>query len=114
MDNSQAINEFLGQEVCKDVVMKYIFIKSIEESYDDEYIYKMYGLRPLMIKERYKSLEKDERVKMEKNIREKIEAGEIDLSQEAEKWNRKKLKAERRREISSKRNINEKNIGEER
>lgn len=113
MDNSQAIKDFLRAEVCKDIVIKYIFIKSIEGSYDDDYLYKTYGLRPLMIKKRYKFLEKDEREEMEKTINQKIEAGEIDLNKEAEKWHREKLKAEYCRKIASENSIKGKNRREE-
>lgn len=92
MDNNQAMREFLREKVNIDIVMKYMFIKSMEGRYDDEYLDRMYRIDTTSIRKGYDGLGKEERKKTEENIRKKIAAGEVDLSKEAINWHREGLK----------------------
>ena len=53
MNNNQAMKEFLREKISIDVITKYIFIKSMEEKYDDEYLDRMYRINCRNIRERY-------------------------------------------------------------
>lgn len=91
MDNNQAMRDFLREKLYRDVVMKYVFIKAMEEKYDDEYLDRMYRINCRNIREKYNIIPEEERSRIENDIRKQIDAGEIDLSKEAVNWHREGL-----------------------
>lgn len=110
MDNNQAMREFLREKINVDVITKYIFIKSMEEKYDDEYLSKMYRIDCRNIRQNYSLIPEEERGRIESNIRKQIESGVIDLKKEAVIWHKEGLEKESNRAIN-KRNANKKREG---
>ena len=100
MDNNQAMKKFLREKVNRDVIMKYLFIKTIEKDYDHEYIKTMYRINASAIIEKYNKLSEDERKELETTIRKQIEVGEIDLNKEAVNWHRESLHAKHISEVN--------------
>lgn len=92
MNNNQAMKEFLREKISIDVITKYIFIKSMEEKYDDEYLDRMYRINCRNIREKYSVIPEEDRTRIEDNIRKQIAVGEIDLSVEAANWHREGLR----------------------
>lgn len=104
MDNNQAMREFLREKVYREVIMKYLFIKTLEEKYDDEYIRTIYRINASAIRGEYNALSEDERKQLESNIRKQIESGEINLNKEAINWHRQSLHAKHMSEINEENN----------
>ncbi len=94
MNNEQSMREFLKEKVYYDVIMKYMFIKSMEDRFDDEYLDRMYRINTSRVRGVYKEIGEKEREKIEEKIRMQIEAGEIDLNKEVVRWHREALKRE--------------------
>ena len=113
MDNNQAMRDFLREKIDKDIVMKYLFIKGMGEFYDDEYLTRMYRIDVLKIRQQYDALEQNKRNRIEKDIRDQIVAGEVDLSKEAVIWHREALKRKVKKETNRK-NISKSGKGKER
>ena len=86
-----ALKNFLREKIDREIILKYLFIKSIEEKYEDEYIETKYRIKPGKIRRDYNALDKDKIGNIEKEILAKIEAGEINLNFEAVRWHRESL-----------------------
>lgn len=107
MYNNQAMREFLKEQINRDVIMKYLFIKTIEKDYDDEYIKTMYRINASDIRGKYNALSETERKSLESKIKKQIEAGEINLNEEVVNWHRESLKASYLREVNKNNNKKE-------
>ena len=86
-----ALKNFLREKIDREIILKYLFIKSIEKKYDDEYIETKYRVKPEKIRKDYNALDKNKIESMEKEILAKIEAGEINLNSEAARWHKESL-----------------------
>lgn len=86
MINNEAMRKYLKEQVSRDLIIKYMFIKSKEEKYSDEYIQKKYKINALKIRALYKALDKEEVGRLEKTIINQIETGEINLDEQAVIW----------------------------
>ena len=95
MTNNEDMRAYLREKVSRDIIMKYLFIKTIDENYGDEYIKTKYRINAFTIRSLYKALDENERQKLEEEIKEQIESGEIVLEQEAVKWHREALRQEK-------------------
>lgn len=95
MNNNEDIRDYLREKVSRDIIMKYLFIKTIDGNHGDEYIKTKYRINAFKIRTLYKALNESEREKIEKEIKAQIEAGEINLEQEAVNWHREALRQER-------------------
>ena len=101
MNNSEDIREYLREKVSRDIIMKYLFIKTIDENHGDEYIKTKYRINAFKIRSLYKALDESEKERLEKEIKEQIESGEIDLEQQAVNWHREALRQEKTKDIDS-------------
>ena len=110
------INEYLRELIIKEAVLKYLFVKSMENKYNDEYLNMKYRINTKNIREEYDVIGKERRAGIEKELRAKIEAGEIDLDKEAARWHREALiKLENDNKFRENRyDTNANKIGEER
>lgn len=86
MDNNRAMREFLKERINKDIVMKYIFVQTMEGQCTGEELREKYGIDIEDIRQKYEELEEAERERVENSIRKQIKAGEVDLSREAVSW----------------------------
>ena len=111
MDNNESMRNFLREKVNKEIVMKYMFIKSMEEFYDDEYLSIKYRINVSLIRENYDKLKPDERDRIQRDIETKIVNGEIDLSREVVRWHKEELNKDYTKDIH-KININKEKRGE--
>ncbi len=94
MEKNKSMRGLLREKTNRDVVIKYMFIKAMEERCDDKYLDMMYRINCKNIRLRYSLLTEDERTKIENDIKNQIVAGEVNLSEEAVKWHREGLNAE--------------------
>lgn len=102
MDNNNSLREFLRQKVNEDIVIKYLFLESKKgNNYQDEYIRMTYGIDSKFIKEQYDRMNEKDRKRVEEKLKSKIEAGEIDLNEEAVKWHKETLKRDYLKGINS-------------
>lgn len=81
--DKKALNKFLKEKINREIILKYLFLNSLEEQYGDDYIKTKYRINPENIRKEYNSLNKDEIADMEKEIIAKIQAGQINLNSEA-------------------------------
>ena len=100
--DKKALKAFLREKINREIILKYLFVKSIEEEYGDEYIQTKYRIKPERIRRDYNALNKTEIENMEQEIIAKIEAGEINLNSEAIRWHRESLQSMRASEIGKK------------
>ena len=91
MENNEVLGKFLREEADKEIITKYMFIKSKEEKYSDEYIKAKYRINPETIRNLYNGIDENERLKLESIIKKQIEAGEKDLDKLAAIWHRQAL-----------------------
>lgn len=101
MNNNEDIRDCLREKVSRDIIMKYLFIKTIDENHGDEYIKTKYRINAFKIRSLYKALDETEREKLEKEIKAQIEVGEINLEQEAINWHREALRQGKTKDIDS-------------
>ncbi len=102
MEDVEGIRSYLKEMVNKEIIMKYLFIKSMEGNYDDKYIARKYKINVASTRIQYNSLSQDEKSKIERDIKAKIENGEIDLHEEAVRWHREGLlNSKKKNEISN-------------
>ena len=94
MDNKKEMRDLIRDSAVREIVMKYLFIKTIEDTHGDEYIKTMYRINSSLIRQAYNALGKEEREEMEKIVKEQIELGEVDLNKEAINWHRQSVKKE--------------------
>ncbi len=94
MKNNQDLRKFLRQKTNEIIVMKYMFIESLEDNFGEEYIYRLYKISPDTIRKLYFSLPENEREEMRTKINEQIKSGEIDLKNKAVEWHKEGLKSE--------------------
>ena len=92
MNNEESVKDYTRKIVNKEIIKKYLFIKSLEETYGDEYIRIMYRINPLAIRNSYSTIDENEKDQLEAEIQELIAKGEIDLTEEAKKWHRESFK----------------------
>ena len=86
-----ALKNFLREKIDREIILKHLFIKSIEEKYEDDYIETKYRINPEKIRRDYNALDKDKIESIEKEILAKIETGEISLNSEAVRWHKESL-----------------------
>ena len=104
MGNNEALRKFLSEEANKEIITKYMFIKSKEEKYSDEYIKAKYRINPATIRNLYNGIDEEERAKIESIIKKQIEAGEKDLDKLAAIWHRQALITGKKGETNRKAN----------
>ena len=92
MNNEESVKDYTRKIVTKEIIKKYLFIKTLEKTYGDEYIRTMYRINPLAIRGAYDTIEEKERAELEAQIQDLIARGEIDLTEEAKKWHRESFK----------------------
>ena len=92
IDKEKSVKDYMRKLVNKDIITKYLFIKTLEENYGDEYIKTIYRINPLAIRGAYNAIDEKERSELEAEIQESIAKGEIDLTEEAKKWHRESFK----------------------
>ncbi len=115
MNNNQAIQDYLREIINKEIIMKYLFIKSMEEDYGDEYLTRKYRINVSLIRKSYDKLKPDERDRIQRDIETKIVNGEIDLSREAVRWHKEELNKYYKKDINkinSNKNSNKEKRGE--
>ena len=88
MDDNKSVKDYFRLKASEEIVKKYLFLKTLEENYDNEYIKINYRINPLTIQMMYDSLNEDERKAIEAILKKQIEENEIDLKEEAKKWHR--------------------------
>ena len=98
----KALDDFLKEKINREIILKYLFIKSIEEKFEDEYIQAKYRINPKKIRREYNSLDKEKIASMEKDLRAKIEEKIIDLDSEAVRWHRESFQSPRSSETGKK------------
>ena len=94
IENNQDLRKYLRQKTNEIIVMKYMFIESLEDNYGDEYIYRLYKINPFTIRKLYSSLPENEREEIRTKINKQIESGEINLKDKAAEWHKEALKSE--------------------
>lgn len=94
MEDNEALKEFIKQKAYRDIIIKYMFVKSMEKQYSDKYIDMKYKLNSAIIRKKYELLEESYRESVENSILEQINSGKIDLRSEAAAWHKAALKKE--------------------
>ena len=84
--------EFINKLVYERIIQQYLLVMSLQEKFSDEYIRKMYRINPKTIRFQYSAIPQEEREKVEKDIKEKIKSGNINLETMAKEWHREKFK----------------------
>ena len=84
--------KYFREQAIRETILKYLFVKSLEEEYDFERIAFTYRINPEIIIKAYNGLNKEESSNIENEIIEKINKGEIDLKHEAARWHKQGLK----------------------
>ena len=107
MENSKALGKFLREEANKEIITKYMFIKSKEEKYSDEYINAKYRINPATIRNLYNKIDQNERLKLESILKKQIESGEKDLDELAAIWHRQALMSAKKGQANKKENKGE-------
>lgn len=88
MNNNNAMRDFLRRKIVKEIIKKKVFLEGLrEKGLNDDEVFIQYGIRPDFAIGSYYSLTDEER-EMEEFILKQIQAEEIDLSKEAERWRR--------------------------
>ena len=100
--DKKALNKFLKEKINREIILQYLFLESIEKQYGDEYIKTMYRINPENIRKEYNSLDKEEILDMEKDIKAKIQAGQINLNTEAVRWHKESFEHKRKIENNEK------------
>ena len=91
--DKEALKKFLREKISREIILKYLFLKSLEGDYEDEYIKTKYRINPGKIRRDYSLLDKNEIACMENEITARIQAGEIDLHSETVRWHRESLQS---------------------
>ena len=100
MENSGDVREYIRRKASREIIIKHLFLESIESRYSDEYIETMYRISPLKIRSLYDALNENEKIEMEEEIKKQIATGDIDIKKEVIQWHRESLSAKHRREIN--------------
>jgi len=101
MQDNKEMKKYIRREASKEIILKHIFIETLELSYSDEYIETMFRISPFKIRNLYDALNEDEKIEIEEELKKQIELGNIDIKQSAVQWHRESLKAAHRREINT-------------
>jgi len=100
--DKKAFMDSLKDDINREIILKYLFIKSIEARYEDDYIKTKYRIDAQKIRREYSSLDKEKIGEMENELKAKIQAGEIDLNAEAVGWHRESFEEVVRKELKKK------------
>ena len=95
MEENNNVKKYIREQAMKEVIMKYLFIKRMQDKYGLDYINKLYKINSQSIIYMYNSLDKEEVKNIEEQILAQIDNGDIDLETEAARWHREGLKRER-------------------
>ena len=98
----KALDDFLKEKINREIILKYLFIKSIEARYEDDYIKTKYRIDAQKIRREYNSLDREKIGEMENELKVKIQAGEIDLNAEAVRWHRENFEEKEKNELRKK------------
>ncbi len=94
--DKKAFTESLKEENRRKIILKYLFLKSIEKEYADEYIKTKYRINPKTIREQYEGLDKEEIAVLESELKAKIQKGIINLQSEAVNWHRESFSSKKK------------------
>ena len=96
------MEEEIRKIVNTDIILKYLFLESLDEKYGDEYISAKYRINAKKIRMQYEYISKEYDIEgLENEIKSQVDSGDIDLNKKAVEWHKDALKKAKRGKLDT-------------